>query len=42
VLVKKAARSAPNLVALGAAVADQIPDEEERRAFRNAVRARAN
>jgi len=42
VLVKKAARTAPNLVALGAAVADQIPDEEERRSFRNAVRARAN
>jgi serine/threonine protein kinase len=42
VLVKKAARTAPNLVALGAAVADQIPDEEERRTFRNAVRARAS
>ena len=42
VLVKKAARSAPNLVALGAAVADQIADEEERRTFRNAVRARAS
>ena len=42
VLIKKAARTAPNLVALGAAVADQIPDEDERRSFRNAVRARAN
>ena len=42
VLIKKAARTAPNLVALGAAVADQIADEEERRSFRNAVRARAN
>jgi eukaryotic-like serine/threonine-protein kinase len=42
VLIKKAARTAPNLVALGAAVADQIPDEDERRSFRTAVRARAN
>jgi len=42
VLVKKAAKSAPNLVALGAALADNIPDEEGRRAFRAAVRARAN
>jgi eukaryotic-like serine/threonine-protein kinase len=42
VLIKKAARTAPNLVALGAAVADQIADEEDRRSFRNAVRARAN
>ena len=42
VLVKKAAKSAPNLVALAAVLADQIPDEEGRRAFRAAVRARAN
>lgn len=42
VLVKKAAKFAPNLVALGAALADNIADEEERRAFRAAVRARAN
>jgi eukaryotic-like serine/threonine-protein kinase len=42
VLVKRAAASAPNLVALGAAVADQIPDEEARRAFRVSVRARAS
>jgi serine/threonine-protein kinase len=41
VLVKKAARSAASLVALGAALADNIPDEEGRRAFRAAVRARA-
>ncbi len=41
VLVKKAARTAANLVALGAALADNIPDEEGRRAFRAAVRARA-
>jgi serine/threonine protein kinase len=41
VLVKKAAKSAANLVALGAALADHIPDEEGRRAFRTAVRARA-
>jgi hypothetical protein len=40
-LVKKAAKSASNLVALGATLADQIPDEEGRRAFRAAVRARA-
>ncbi len=42
VLVKKAAKSAANLVALGAALVDNIPDEEGRRAFRTAVRARAN
>jgi len=42
VLVKRAAKSAPNLVALGAALADNIPDEEERREFRAAVRARAS
>jgi serine/threonine protein kinase len=41
VLVKRAASSAPNLVALGAALAENISDEEERRAFRAAVRARA-
>ncbi len=41
VLVKKAAKSAANLVALGAALADNILDEEGRRAFRAAVRARA-
>jgi eukaryotic-like serine/threonine-protein kinase len=41
VLVKKAAKSAANLVALGAALADNIPDDEGRRAFRAAVRARA-
>jgi len=42
VLVKRAAKTAPNLVALGAALADNIPEEEGRRAFRAAVRARAN
>ncbi len=42
VLVKKAAKSAPNLVALGAALEGDIPDEGERRAFRAAIRARAN
>jgi len=41
VLVKRAAKSAANLVALGAALADNIPDEEGRRAFRTIVRARA-
>jgi serine/threonine protein kinase len=41
VLVKRAAKSVANLVALGAALADNIPDEEGRRAFRAAVRARA-
>jgi len=41
VLVKRAANSSATLVALGAALADNIPDEEERRAFRAAVRARA-
>jgi serine/threonine-protein kinase len=41
VLVKRAAKSVTNLVALGAALADNIPDEEGRRAFRAAVRARA-
>jgi serine/threonine protein kinase len=40
-LVKKAAKSTANLVALGAALANQIPDEEGRRAFRSAIRARA-
>jgi len=42
VLVKRAARTAPNLVALGATLAENIPEEEGRRAFRAAVRARAN
>jgi eukaryotic-like serine/threonine-protein kinase len=42
VLVKRAAKTAPNLVALGAAPADNIQEEEGRRAFRAAVRARAN
>jgi serine/threonine protein kinase len=42
VLVKRAAKTAPNLVALGAALADNIPEEDGRRAFRAAVRARAN
>ena len=41
VLVKKAAKTAPNLVALAAALAENIPDEENRRNFRAAVRARA-
>jgi serine/threonine-protein kinase len=41
VLVKKAAKSAANLVALGAAVEDNIPDEAQRRAFRAAIRAHA-
>jgi serine/threonine protein kinase len=41
VLVKRAAKSAANLVALGNALADNIPDEEGRRAFRALVRARA-
>ena len=41
ILVKKAARTSPNLVALAASLADQIPAEEGRRTFRNAVRARA-
>jgi serine/threonine-protein kinase len=41
VLVKKAAKTAPNLVALAAALAENIPDEEGRRNFRSAVRARA-
>jgi serine/threonine protein kinase len=41
VLVKKAAKTAPNLVALAAALAENIPDEEGRRGFRAAVRARA-
>ncbi len=40
-LVKKAAKTAPNLVALAAAVAENIPDEKGRVAFRAAVRARA-
>src|SRR5262249_50758452 len=38
VLVKKAAKTATNLNALAAALVDNIPDEEERRAFRSAVR----
>jgi serine/threonine protein kinase len=42
VLVKRAAKTAPNLVALGAALVENIPEEEGRRAFRAAVRARAN
>jgi serine/threonine protein kinase len=41
VLVKKAAKSATNLVALAAALAEHIPDEEGRRGFRTAVRGRA-
>jgi serine/threonine protein kinase len=41
VLVKKAAKTAANLTALAAALVDNIPDEEERRAFRSAVRNRA-
>ena len=41
VLVKRAAKTSPNLVALAAALVDNIPDEEGRRAFRSAVRARA-
>jgi serine/threonine protein kinase len=40
-LVKKAATTAPNLNALAAALVENIPDEEERRAFRSAVRHRA-
>ena len=40
-LVKKAAKTSPNLVALAAAVADNIPDEKGRIAFRAAIRARA-
>ncbi len=40
-LVKKAAKTAPNLVALAGALADNIPDEKGRIAFRAAVRARA-
>jgi serine/threonine-protein kinase len=42
VLVKRAAKSAPNLVALGATLEANVPDEEGRRAFRAVVRARAN
>ena len=42
ILVKRAAKTAPNLVALGAALADTIPEEDGRRAFRAAVRARAS
>ncbi len=41
VLVKKAAKTAPNLVALGSALSENIPDEKGRTAFRNAIRARA-
>ena len=41
VLVKKSAKTAANLVALAAALADHIPDEKGRREFRAAVRARA-
>jgi eukaryotic-like serine/threonine-protein kinase len=41
VLVKRAAKSATSLVMLGAALADNIPEEEGRRAFRAVVRARA-
>jgi serine/threonine-protein kinase PpkA len=41
VLVKKAAKTAANLHALTAALVENIPDEEGRRAFRSAVRARA-
>ena len=42
VLVKKAAKTAPNLVALATDLAENIPDEEGRRSFRAAVRARAS
>ena len=42
VLVKRAAKSAPNLVALGAVLEKNVADEEGRRAFRALVRARAN
>ncbi len=42
VLVKRAAKSAPNLVALGAVLEKNVPDEEGRRAFRALVRARAS
>jgi len=41
VLVKKAAKNAANLVALGAALVENIPDEEGRRKFRDVIRARA-
>jgi serine/threonine protein kinase len=41
VLVKKAAKTATNLTALAAALVDNIPDEEERRAFRSVIRNRA-
>ena len=41
-LVKRAAKSAANLVALGAGLEKNIPDEEGRRAFRAVVRARAS
>jgi len=40
-LVKRAAKSAENLVALGAALARNIADEEGRRTFKAAIRARA-
>jgi serine/threonine-protein kinase len=42
VLVKKAAKSAPNLVSLAGTLAENIPDEEGRRSFRAVVRARAS
>jgi serine/threonine-protein kinase len=42
VLVKKAAKNAPNLVALAGTLAENIPDEEGRRSFRALVRARAS
>jgi serine/threonine-protein kinase len=41
VLVKKAAKNAQNLVGLAAAVAENIPDEKGRVAFRAVVRERA-
>jgi serine/threonine protein kinase len=41
VLVKKAAKSASSLAALGTTLAENIPDEEGRRAFRSALRTRA-
>ncbi|HEY6931615.1 MAG TPA: serine/threonine-protein kinase [Thermoanaerobaculia bacterium] len=41
VLVKKAAKTAANLSALATALVDNIPEEEGRRAFRTAIRARA-
>ena len=39
VLVKKAAKTAANLNALATALVENIPDEEDRRSFRSAIRA---